>query len=307
MKNLSNLKKTIAAFCAIVMFIALVPSAAFAMDLSAYNDAIAQYQAAAQAQMDAYMAKQSEWMDAQMFDAAAAYRIMMSYKTPAEKERYFFTLNEFQRAKLWEYIQYKASIGDFTGIDEPDLALEAELKAEAEAKKAKRAEEEKRKKDPVYAEQKKFEEDYAVQIDLYRKFGDYADLSSVPADVAERIKDFVKKENAIKEAAEKDAFYVPDGVYTLQDDSGKSVTITTTLGGSIKEGDTITLYSQLEGFEDCSDILYVWKVNKGNGFERVPNADGDTYSYQATAESLSWRWNLEVYYRLKSPVESLIP
>ncbi len=307
MKTQNNLKKTIAAFCAVVLFVALVPSAAFAMDFSAYNDALAQYQAAAQAQMDAYMATQNEWMEAQMFDVETAYRIMMSYKTPAEKERYFFTLNEFQRAKLWEYIQYKASIGEFTGFDEPDLALEAELKAEAAARKAKKEEEEKRRKDPVYAEQKKFEEDYAVQIDLYRKFGDYADLSSVPADVADRIKEFVKKENALEKAIEKEAFYVPDGVYGVKDDSGKSVTITTTLGASIKEGDTITLYSQLEGFEDCSDILYVWKVNKGSGFERVPGADEDTYSYTATAESLAWRWNLEVYYRLKSPVENLIP
>ena len=297
-----NWKHTIASVCAAVMAISLVPAAS-AMDMSVfdqYQAALQQYQAAFDQQMNAQLEAQQEWADSLLFDVEAAYRTMMSYKTPAEKEKYFFTLNVYQRAKLWEYIQYKASIGEFTGFDEPDLALEAELKAEAEARKAQKAEEEKRKKDPEYAAQKKFEEDYANQIDLYRKFGDYADLSSVPVDVAEKIKEFVKSQDAeaaAKADAEKNGFYVPDGVYSVADDSSKAVTITTTMGASIKAGDTITLRSILFGFEDCSDILYVWRVDKGSGFETVPDSNSDTYSFQATAESLRWNWRLDVYYR----------
>jgi hypothetical protein len=115
---------------------------------------------------------------------------------------------------------------------------------------------------------------------------------------AEKIKEFVKSQDAEAAAkAEEDEFYVPAGVHTVADDSGKSVTITTTMGASIKAGDTITLRSKLIGFEDCTEILYVWRVDKGNGFETVPDSNSDTYSFQATAESLRWNWRLDVYYR----------
>ena len=66
---------------------------------------------------------------------------------------------------------------------------------------------------------------------------------------------------------------------------------------STKPGDSLALFSSLEGFEDCEEIRYVWKVDKGNGFEVVEGANGDTYTYTASAESLNWGWHLTILYR----------
>jgi hypothetical protein len=65
----------------------------------------------------------------------------------------------------------------------------------------------------------------------------------------------------------------------------------------MEEGEMVTLTSELEGFENCVEIAYVWKVNKGNGFEEIPGANGPTYSFPATKETLSWDWTLTVLSR----------
>lgn len=62
---------------------------------------------------------------------------------------------------------------------------------------------------------------------------------------------------------------------------------------SMTSGQTVTLYSSLEGFEGL-DVTYQWRVNKGAGYEDVPGANGPTYSFTASQESLSWRWKLHV-------------
>ena len=67
------------------------------------------------------------------------------------------------------------------------------------------------------------------------------------------------------------------------------------LSGSTSE--SITLTSLLEGFEDCIEIKYQWECDKGNGFEAVEGGNGDSYSYAATAESMTWNFRLAVYYR----------
>ena len=56
------------------------------------------------------------------------------------------------------------------------------------------------------------------------------------------------------------------------------------------------LTGKLEGVEDAEEILYVWKVNKGNGFEEIPGADEATYTFIATEETLTWSWHLTVLY-----------
>ncbi len=76
----------------------------------------------------------------------------------------------------------------------------------------------------------------------------------------------------------------------------KKVTIFTTLHPMMSVNEPITLTSLLEGFEDCVEISYQWKCDKGNGFEDVEGATGDSYTYEATADSLTWSWQLVVSY-----------
>ena len=75
------------------------------------------------------------------------------------------------------------------------------------------------------------------------------------------------------------------------------VTIFTSRRTIMDEGEPVYLTSKLEGFEDCEEILYIWKVDKGNGFEEVPGANEPTYTFTATEESLGWAWHLTVLYR----------
>ena len=77
----------------------------------------------------------------------------------------------------------------------------------------------------------------------------------------------------------------------------KKVTIFTSRRTVMEEGEPVYLTSKLEGFEDCEAILDSWYVDKGNGFEEVEGANADTYEFEATAESLSWGWKLDVLYR----------
>ena len=77
----------------------------------------------------------------------------------------------------------------------------------------------------------------------------------------------------------------------------KKVTIFTSRRRVMEEGEPVYLTSKIEGFEDCEEIMYVWKVNKGDGFETVEGANEATYTFTADAESLTWGWQLTVLYR----------
>ena len=61
-------------------------------------------------------------------------------------------------------------------------------------------------------------------------------------------------------------------------------------------GETVRLTSKVEGF-DGYELMYQWECDKGNGFQEVRGANSDSYSFEASAESLSWNWRLAVYYR----------
>ena len=76
----------------------------------------------------------------------------------------------------------------------------------------------------------------------------------------------------------------------------KKVTIFSSRTALMTEGEPVYLTSKLEGFEDAEEILYVWKVNKGNGFEEIPGANEATYTFAATEETLTWSWHLTVLY-----------
>ena len=77
----------------------------------------------------------------------------------------------------------------------------------------------------------------------------------------------------------------------------KKVTIFSDRREQMNIGDTVTLTSKLEGFEDCSVIVYEWECDKGDGFKPIEGATGDSYSFGATVETMSWAYRLSVLYR----------
>ena len=79
-------------------------------------------------------------------------------------------------------------------------------------------------------------------------------------------------------------------------EANMKVTIFTSRRTAMKVGETVYLTSKLEGF-DGYELKYQWECDKGAGFEPVSGANGDSWSFEASAESLGWYWRLSVYYR----------
>ena len=88
----------------------------------------------------------------------------------------------------------------------------------------------------------------------------------------------------------------PDEGEEEETETPKKVTIFTSRRVVMEEGENVTLTSKLEGFEGL-ELMYIWKVDKGEGFEEVEGANASTYTFEATAETLSWGWHLTVLYR----------
>ena len=65
----------------------------------------------------------------------------------------------------------------------------------------------------------------------------------------------------------------------------------------MSEGETVYLTSKLVGL-DGYEIEYQWECDKhdGAGFRDVEGANSDTYTFNATVETLSWDWRLSVLY-----------
>ena len=91
-----------------------------------------------------------------------------------------------------------------------------------------------------------------------------------------------EEEAEVQEAAEEDA------------KKDRKVKISSSQKSVMKPGEMVKLTSSLEGFEDCEEISYQWEVDKGDGFEAVAGATSDSYSFEATKESLGWSWRLSV-------------
>ena len=90
----------------------------------------------------------------------------------------------------------------------------------------------------------------------------------------------------------------PETVNPQTPKAEKKVTIFSSRRATMEMGEPVVLTSRLEGFEGC-EIRYTWTCDKhdGQGFQPVPGANGATYSFSATAESLSWDWQLKVQSR----------
>ena len=99
--------------------------------------------------------------------------------------------------------------------------------------------------------------------------------------------------NSIYEATVTVTLETPEEEEAEIDTSNMSVRVWDDKTPVIDEGQIITLYSELTGF-DGIEVSYQWQCDKGNGFENIPGATEATYSYEATTESLSWSWRVEV-------------
>lgn len=76
----------------------------------------------------------------------------------------------------------------------------------------------------------------------------------------------------------------------------KQVFIKSSARSCMTRGEPVYLTSYLTGFEGC-EIYYQWQCDKGNGFQDIPGANSDSYTFSANKETLSWGWRLTVYYR----------
>ena len=63
---------------------------------------------------------------------------------------------------------------------------------------------------------------------------------------------------------------------------------------ALTPGQTITLFSELTGFEAVPSYTYRWQVDKndGLGWQDAENGNAPTYSFSVSLETLSWNWRL---------------
>ena len=90
----------------------------------------------------------------------------------------------------------------------------------------------------------------------------------------------------------------PDLDAQVPDSTPVSVSIASSRTDTMALGDPVVLTAVLDDAAEYSDIIYVWEVDKGTGvYEAVPDADGPTYTFPASADTLRWNWRLSVFYR----------
>ena len=90
----------------------------------------------------------------------------------------------------------------------------------------------------------------------------------------------------------------PDLDAQVPDSTPVSVSIASSRTDTMSLGDPVVLTAVLDDAAEYSDIIYVWEVDKGTGvYEAVPDADGPTYTFPASADTLRWNWRLSVFYR----------
>ncbi len=91
----------------------------------------------------------------------------------------------------------------------------------------------------------------------------------------------------------------PDLGVQVPDATPVSVSITSSRTDTMALGEPVVLTAVLDdAAAEYSDIIYVWEVDKGTGvYEAVPDAEGPTYTFPASADTLRWNWRLSVFYR----------
>ena len=196
---MKKMKHTLAILCVLALFAGILPASAFAMDN--YAAAMAQYQQAVQAQMQAQQQAEQQLMqaywEAQFFNVEEAYKRLVSCRNGEEREEYFFSLNEFQRTLLVEYLGEMAYRGYFRGFDDFEIPG-LKLKGTEEQKEQKNAEWE-------ASEEERFLQIYAPYIELYKQYGSAADYSGISYDAYLKIQQLVDGTPAEEAKAEEAA------------------------------------------------------------------------------------------------------
>ena len=103
-------------------------------------------------------------------------------------------------------------------------------------------------------------------------------------------------ENGVNDAASNELALPAMKEKPAADESAMKVEISSSAKQQMTEGDIVVLTSTISGF-DGYEVMYQWSCDKGSGFQEVPGANGSTYEFTATQESLSWDWKVDVYYR----------
>ena len=114
-----------------------------------------------------------------------------------------------------------------------------------------------------------------------------------PVEAAElSIEEAVAEEEEI--AANPDSSLIPDSF----PQTPVSVSISSSRTDTMALGEPVVLTAVLDDVAEYTDIIYVWEVDKGTGtFESVPNANGPTYTFPASVDTLRWNWRLTVLYK----------
>ncbi len=77
----------------------------------------------------------------------------------------------------------------------------------------------------------------------------------------------------------------------------KHVSITSSRGTTIQDGEVIELTANLTGFEAARDLIYIWEINRGEGWEEAARGEEKTFTYTANVENLKWEYRIRVLYR----------
>lgn len=77
-----------------------------------------------------------------------------------------------------------------------------------------------------------------------------------------------------------------------------NVWLTITRRPVMEVGEPVYIYVHLEGFDNY-ETLIVWRCDHkdGNGFQLIEGWNEMYYMFSASAETLSWDWEVTVYYR----------
>lgn len=106
------------------------------------------------------------------------------------------------------------------------------------------------------------------------------------------------QEEEAEEPMEEEPEDLEEVLINVIEEDEKKVYIYCTRSKVMSLGDPVRLTSQTEGL-DGYDVRYQWQVDQhdGSGFRNVPYANGDTYTFDASVETLSWSWTLQVSYQ----------
>ena len=232
---------------------------------------------AAYANQIALYRQYGEWADL----SSVPYDVQLRIKELVDAEK-----AESAEAVVEEPVEAPAEEPAEVPTEEPAEAS-AEEPAEAPAEEAVEAPAEE-----AVDEQALFEAAYATQIALYREFGEWADLSSVPYDVQLRIKELVDGEKAepAEEAAEAPA---EEAVEEPVEEIAPVTEVT--IAVERRENNEIRLFAEDLTEETLEAVLLQWQYSlDGMEWQNIDGANGADYTFILDETNGSYYWRLIV-------------